>query len=72
MTTTRVCGRWVEARLVGLTSANGFLHGIVDFEDGASGAVFSEFLLILPADDGESAHDMCHGNADGCEFDPKP
>ncbi len=58
--------RRVQTRLVGLAGADGFLHGVVDFEDNSLGAVVAILLLlILSADDRERIHDEGHGIARG-------
>ncbi|HCS53912.1 MAG TPA: hypothetical protein DIW81_20380, partial [Planctomycetaceae bacterium] len=46
-------GGWIELGLVGLAGADGFGHLVVDFEDGAFGAVVAVvFGFVLAADDG--------------------
>lgn len=57
--------RWrVEAGLVGLAVALGGGEGVVDFQDGAFGAVVAvELLLVLALYDREGVHDAGHGIA---------
>ncbi len=57
--------RWrVEARLVGLASAHGFRHGVINFQDDSFSAVVAVVLrLVLALDDGEGVHDVVHGVA---------
>ena len=70
MTTLRIGGWRVEARLVGLAGFDGGGEGVVDFEDGVFGEVatglddFSGGVgllgagLVFAADDGEGVHDV--------------
>ncbi len=68
MATPRVGRRRVEAGLVGLAGADGLLHGVVDLEDDALGAVVTVvLLLLLAADDGEGVHDVGDGVPRGRE-----
>ena len=61
MTTPRVGWRRIEAGLVGSAGADGFLQGVVYFEDDAFRAVVAvEFRLVLTLNDGESVHDVVH------------
>ena len=52
--------RRVEQGLVGLTSLDGLLHGVVDLQDDALGAVLAVGSLVLALDDGEGVHDVVH------------
>jgi len=58
MTAPWIRWRRDKAGLVGLAGADGFLHGVVDFEDNALGAVFVKLLLVLAANDREGIHDV--------------
>ena len=58
MAAFRVCRRWVEAGFVWDSGSDCLGHFVVDFEDGAFGAVLAIFLLVLAADDGEGVHDV--------------
>jgi hypothetical protein len=69
-----VARRWVQTCLIGPAGVDGLLHGLVDFDDNALGAVIALVpLLVLAADDGEGVHDVGHGVVRGREagFDPR-
>ena len=53
-----VGGGWVEAGLVGVAGAGGFGEGVVDFEDGALGAVVAVGGEVFAFDDGEGVEDV--------------
>jgi hypothetical protein len=48
-----VCRRWVEARVIRRARLHGLLHGVVNVEDHALGAVLATRLLVLAFDKGE-------------------
>jgi hypothetical protein len=55
-----VCGWWVEVCVIWCARLHGLLHGIVDVEDDALGAVFAVGLLVLAFDDGEGLQNVVH------------
>ena len=72
-------GRWLVAQAAGRGGSgragrsDGLLHGVVDLEDDAFGAVVAvELLLVLALDDGEGVHDVGHGVARGGEAGLEP
>ena len=57
-------GRRRQTGLVGDAGADGFSHGIIDFEDDALGAVIAVTLgFVLALHDGEGVHDVVHSGA---------
>ncbi|MCP4166331.1 MAG: hypothetical protein GY759_10610 [Chloroflexi bacterium] len=56
----RMRGRRVQQRLIRLARLHRPLHGVVDLQDDALGAVFAVRDLVLALDDGESVHDVVH------------
>ena len=63
----RVGGWWGEQGSVGFAGGEGCLHCVVDFDDGALGAVFAVLLFVLAADDGEVVQDVGDGVPRGGE-----
>jgi len=54
----RIRRRRVEQGLVGLASLDGVLHGVVDLQNDALGAVLAVGGFVLALDDGEGAKDV--------------
>src|SRR5579884_2061016 len=59
----RVGRRRVEAGLVGVAGAHGLVHGVVELEDDALGAVLAVGRFVFALDDGEGLHDVVHVGA---------
>ena len=51
-------GRWIKSRLIRLAGSCGFGHCVVDFEDGALGAVVAVGGDVFAFDDGEGVEDV--------------